>query len=123
MATLLRAAIKRGVAPAYARHLLAGFGTAEPATAQDHPDLIEPLSARELDVLRMLRSDLDGPDIDDPDPGTADDVHGPDHDGGDRPAGDLVDVAGTEIAADGGPTSGAGPALVTEAGGTEAEHG
>ncbi|MGB3055209.1 MAG: hypothetical protein WBB52_10180 [Acidimicrobiales bacterium] len=68
-------------------------------------------------------SDLDGPDIDDPDPGTADDVHGPDHDGGDRPAGDLVDVAGTEIAADGGPTSGAGPALVTEAGGTEAEHG
>ncbi len=28
-----------------------------------HPALVEPLSARELDVLRLLGSDLDGPDI------------------------------------------------------------
>lgn len=28
-----------------------------------HPDLIEPLSERELDVLRLLRSDLSGPEV------------------------------------------------------------
>jgi LuxR family maltose regulon positive regulatory protein len=28
-----------------------------------HPDLIEPLSDRELDVLRLLRSELGGPEI------------------------------------------------------------
>ena len=33
------------------------------APAADHPELIEPLSDRESDVLRLLRSDLSGPDI------------------------------------------------------------
>jgi len=34
-----------------------------PPPAIEHPALIEPLSDRESDVLRMLRSDLSGPDI------------------------------------------------------------
>lgn len=31
--------------------------------ANDHPDLIEPLSDREADVLRLLRTDLSGPEV------------------------------------------------------------
>ncbi|MEP7241151.1 MAG: LuxR C-terminal-related transcriptional regulator [Devosia sp.] len=62
MATLLKAALKRGITPAYTRQLIAALGQAEP-DASVHPDLIEPLSDRELDVLRLLRSDLGGPEI------------------------------------------------------------
>ena len=36
--------------------------TAERATPGDQP-LVEPLSERELEVLRLLESDLDGPDM------------------------------------------------------------
>jgi LuxR family maltose regulon positive regulatory protein len=59
---LLRLAAKRGTATAFVQRLLAGSPSA-PVPAADHPDLIEPLSDRESDVLRLLRSDLSGPDI------------------------------------------------------------
>ena len=62
MASLLRAAAKQGIAPSYVRRLLA----AVTETEHDSPvkqALIDPLSERELDVLRLLGTDLDGPDI------------------------------------------------------------
>ena len=62
IASLLQAAAKRGIAPNYVRRLLA----AGSETEHDSPikqALIEPLSERELDVLRLLGTDLDGPDI------------------------------------------------------------
>jgi LuxR family maltose regulon positive regulatory protein len=62
MAALLEAAAKHGIAPSYVRQLLAALGTAE-AKAPAKQDSIEPLSERELDVLRLLGTDLDGPDI------------------------------------------------------------
>jgi LuxR family maltose regulon positive regulatory protein len=62
MASLLRAAAKQGIAPSYIHRLLAAVNRSE-----DRPPLrqgpIEPLSERELEVLRLLASDLDGPDI------------------------------------------------------------
>jgi LuxR family maltose regulon positive regulatory protein len=62
MASLLRAAAKEGIAPSYVHRLLAAFGTAQDNTPR-RQDLIEPLSERELHVLRLLGTDLDGPDI------------------------------------------------------------
>jgi LuxR family maltose regulon positive regulatory protein len=62
MATLLQLALKGRGAPAYARRLLAAFrepGRDAPTTQL----LIEPISERELDVLRLLGSELSGPDI------------------------------------------------------------
>jgi LuxR family transcriptional regulator, maltose regulon positive regulatory protein len=61
MAFLLRVAAKQGIAPSYIRLLLAPVNKSEDTPTQQ--DLIEPLSERELDVLRLLGSDLDGPDI------------------------------------------------------------
>ena len=62
MAALLRAAVKHGIARSYAgRLLVAGSGSDE--TTPVPGDLIEPLSERELDVLRLLGTDLGGPDI------------------------------------------------------------
>jgi LuxR family maltose regulon positive regulatory protein len=62
MAVLLEEAMKHGIAPNYVRQLLTAFGKAE-----DRPPvkqvLIEPLSERELEVLRLLRTDLNGPEI------------------------------------------------------------
>jgi LuxR family maltose regulon positive regulatory protein len=62
MAVLLEVAAKRGIAPAYVRQLLTAFGTGEHRSPVKQ-DLIEPLSERELDVLRLLGTDLAGPDI------------------------------------------------------------
>ena len=62
MAPLLEGAAKRRVAPSYVRQLLAAFGQGV-NRAPISQGLIEPLSERELDVLRLLASDLDGPDI------------------------------------------------------------
>ena len=62
MAALLRAAAKQGIARNYVRRLLA----AATETEHDGPvrqDSIEPLSDRELDVLRLLGTELDGPAI------------------------------------------------------------
>ena len=62
MATLLKVAAKARTAPAYARQLLAASGEPENKTPVTQV-LMEPLSERELDVLRLLGTDLDGPDI------------------------------------------------------------
>jgi LuxR family maltose regulon positive regulatory protein len=68
MAILLRAAARvargerRGIAASYARRLLAAVDNHAEITPV-RAGLIEPLSERELDVLRLLGSDLDGPDI------------------------------------------------------------
>jgi LuxR family maltose regulon positive regulatory protein len=64
MAVLLEAAAKHGIARTYVRQLLASFDKPvdrAPATAKQ--GLIEPLSERELEVLRLLGTDLDGPEI------------------------------------------------------------
>jgi len=63
MARLLDAAAKRKIAPEYARQLLIPFGNTPATRTPLTGDLMEPLSERELDVLRLLRTDLDGPDI------------------------------------------------------------
>jgi LuxR family maltose regulon positive regulatory protein len=62
MAALLEAAAKRRIAPDYTRQLLTAFGKAEHKTPVAQ-DLIEPLSERELDVLRLLGTELNGPEI------------------------------------------------------------
>jgi LuxR family maltose regulon positive regulatory protein len=62
MAALLKALSKQPDAPAQVRRLLAA--TATTATHESTvSELIDPLSERELDVLRLLGGDLDGPDI------------------------------------------------------------
>jgi LuxR family maltose regulon positive regulatory protein len=58
---LLEVIAKRGRARGYARELLRAFR--QPSNAMGQSRLIEPLSERELEVLRLLRTDLDGPDI------------------------------------------------------------
>ena len=62
MAGLLQVAAKQKIAPEYARQLLAAFGKPEKRTLVTK-GLMEPLSGRELDVLRLLGTDLDGPGI------------------------------------------------------------
>jgi LuxR family maltose regulon positive regulatory protein len=62
VASLLRVVAKQGTAPSYVRRLLAAINKAQDSTPANN-GLIEPLSARELDVLRLLGTDLDGPEI------------------------------------------------------------
>ena len=63
MATLLREAAKHGIAASnYVSQLLRAFGKAEGITPVTQR-LIEPLSERELEVLRLLGTELDGPEI------------------------------------------------------------
>ena len=62
MAALLKLAARQPGAPSGAGRLLAAIVTAEGPAPGDQP-LIEPLSERELEVLRLLQGDLDGPDI------------------------------------------------------------
>ena len=62
VAPLLRAVAKQGTAPGYVRRLLAAVSKTGDSTPASQ-ELIEPLSARELDVLRLLGTDLDGPEI------------------------------------------------------------
>ena len=62
MAALLEKAIKQGIAPNYAGQLLRSFGMPEERTPAKQ-GLIEPLSERELAVLRLLGTDLDGPEM------------------------------------------------------------
>jgi LuxR family transcriptional regulator, maltose regulon positive regulatory protein len=62
MAALLEAAARRDIAPSYVRRLLAACGQTG-ATTRPKQGLVEPLSERELEVLRLLNTDLSGPDI------------------------------------------------------------
>ncbi len=62
MVVLLEKAAKHGIAPNYVHQLLTATGS-----APDRPPvtqvLIDPLSERELEVLRLLGTDLNGPEI------------------------------------------------------------
>jgi LuxR family maltose regulon positive regulatory protein len=62
MVGLLRVAAQRRDASPYLRRLLAATVTPAGRASAEQP-LVEPLSERELDVLRLLESELDGPDI------------------------------------------------------------
>jgi LuxR family maltose regulon positive regulatory protein len=63
MAALLRAATGQGIARNYARQLLTRPSDWHDRTTPATQDLIEPLSERELEVIRLLATELDGPDI------------------------------------------------------------
>ena len=62
MATLLRATTTQGSVPPHVRRLLDALGTSEDTVRVDQ-GLVDPLSPRELEVLRLLGTHLDGPDI------------------------------------------------------------
>jgi LuxR family maltose regulon positive regulatory protein len=62
MASLLRAAAKLRITPSYVRRLLAAVNKTRDSMPASQ-GLTEPLSERELDVLRLLGTDLGGPDI------------------------------------------------------------
>jgi LuxR family maltose regulon positive regulatory protein len=62
MMALLEEAAKRGITPNYVHQLLRAIGADENKTPIKQ-SLIEPLSERELEVLRLLRTDLSGPEI------------------------------------------------------------
>ena len=64
MTVLLREAADRGIATAYVARLLTAAGDAEDSSPQRRRQgLVDPLSQRELDVLRLLGTDLGGPEI------------------------------------------------------------
>jgi LuxR family transcriptional regulator, maltose regulon positive regulatory protein len=62
MAALLEATARQSIAPSYVRRLLSALGHVGARATAKQP-LVEPLSERELDVLRLLAGDLDGPGI------------------------------------------------------------
>jgi LuxR family transcriptional regulator, maltose regulon positive regulatory protein len=62
MGALLREAAKHGLAPSYVGLLFASFTGTEQRGPRRQP-LVEPLSEREHEVLRLLASDLSGPEI------------------------------------------------------------
>jgi LuxR family maltose regulon positive regulatory protein len=62
MVVLLEAAGDRGIMPDYADRLLKAAGRSSRAAPSRH-GLVEPLSDREHDVLRLLATDLSGPQI------------------------------------------------------------
>jgi LuxR family maltose regulon positive regulatory protein len=69
MARLLYKAFTRGIAPDYARRLLAAFPTAEADQTESlrkqasQAELVEPLSERELEVLQLIAEGLTNPEI------------------------------------------------------------
>ncbi len=70
MMALLGEGAKAGLAPIYVRRLQAAFGgptvgapVSAPASTPASQALIEPLSDRELDVLRLLNTEMSGPEI------------------------------------------------------------
>ncbi len=62
MLRLLERAAGQGIAPSFVRQLLTAFGKVEDK-APAQRDLVEPLSERELNVLRLLATELTGPEI------------------------------------------------------------
>jgi LuxR family maltose regulon positive regulatory protein len=63
MARLLRHALSQGIAPNYVARLLAAFGKEVELTSPAMESLIEPLSERELEVLRLVAAGLSNPEI------------------------------------------------------------
>ncbi|MBL7065917.1 MAG: tetratricopeptide repeat protein [Anaerolineae bacterium] len=63
MARLLYRAAARGIAPEYAGRLLAAFPALEPAAQEPQADMVEPLSERELEVLRLIAEGLSNQEI------------------------------------------------------------
>jgi len=69
MARLLYEAATRGIAPDYARRLLAAFPVAEPEKAGPSrtqvlkSELVEPLSERELEILELMAEGLTNQEI------------------------------------------------------------
>jgi LuxR family maltose regulon positive regulatory protein len=70
MATLLRQTLANGILPDYVSELLsaiaagqAGPAPALPGAASNLAPLVEPLSQRELDILRLFATELSGPEI------------------------------------------------------------
>jgi LuxR family maltose regulon positive regulatory protein len=71
MVQLLLEAASRGIMPDYTGKLLAAFEAEQPGSAGESPlptppaeqPLTEPLSQRELEVLRMFKTELSGPEI------------------------------------------------------------
>ena len=63
MAPLLTAAARRGVVPVVRRPAARARQAPCPPDRRDETRLVDPLSDRELDVLRLLASELSGPDI------------------------------------------------------------
>ncbi len=61
MTRLLKAAAKRSKAPGYLQGLVRASTGASPMRQPTSQGLVEPLSERELEVVRLLRSELDGP--------------------------------------------------------------
>jgi LuxR family maltose regulon positive regulatory protein len=58
-----RRALSRGIAPNYAARLLAAFGKEVELTSSAMESLIEPLTERELEVLRLVVAGLSNPEI------------------------------------------------------------
>ncbi len=69
MARLLYEALSHGVEPEYIRRLLAAFPDAEPGQTTSSPSrvsesgLVEPLSERELEVLRLIAEGLTNQEV------------------------------------------------------------
>jgi len=71
MAELIREANTRGIMPNYTHKLLSAFEVEDqgldvetlPSAAPVSSSLIEPLSQRELDILRLFKTELSGPEI------------------------------------------------------------
>jgi LuxR family maltose regulon positive regulatory protein len=61
--TLLRRAAAREVAPVYARKLLAAYAEPQEELHPSGQPLADPLSERELEVLRLLATNASGPEI------------------------------------------------------------
>ena len=62
MARLLREAASHGSTPNYVRQILGTFGKVEGKTPVTQV-MIDPLSDRELEVLRLLETEMNGPEI------------------------------------------------------------
>jgi len=63
MARLLRQALSRGIRPSYVARLLAAFDEEVEPTAPGMESLVEPLTERELEVLRLIVAGLSNPEI------------------------------------------------------------
>jgi LuxR family maltose regulon positive regulatory protein len=63
MARLLRRALTQGVAPDYVARLLAALGEEAELTSPAMDALVEPLTNREMDVLRLIVAGLSNPEI------------------------------------------------------------